>query len=74
MRAIALRVRTTLTARWWLTLGVVLVVMTGGTALTFQDLGWLPSTPLETILRLTFDLPARPPAVELDELPLGRFA
>ena len=25
---------------------VVLVVMTGGTALTFQDLGWLPSTPL----------------------------
>src|SRR3954449_1061769 len=26
--------------------GVVLVVMTGGTALTFQDLGWLPSTPL----------------------------
>ena len=26
MRAIALRVRTTLTARWWLTLGVVLVV------------------------------------------------
>src|SRR4051794_13841519 len=27
-------------------LGVVLVVMTGGTALTFQDLGWLPSTPL----------------------------
>jgi len=27
-------------------LGVVLVVMTGGTALTSQDLGWLPSTPL----------------------------
>ena len=27
-------------------LGVVLVVMTGGTALTFQDLGWLPATPL----------------------------
>jgi high-affinity iron transporter len=27
-------------------LGIVLVVMTGGTALTFQDLGWLPSTPL----------------------------
>ena len=27
-------------------LAVVLVVMTGGTALTFQDLGWLPSTPL----------------------------
>ena len=27
-------------------LGLVLVVMTGGTALTFQDLGWLPSTPL----------------------------
>jgi high-affinity iron transporter len=26
-------------------IGVVLVVMTGGTALTFQDLGWLPSTP-----------------------------
>ena len=26
--------------------GVVLVVMTGGTALTFQDLGWLPATPL----------------------------
>jgi high-affinity iron transporter len=26
--------------------GVVLVVMTGGTALTFQDLGWLPSHPL----------------------------
>jgi high-affinity iron transporter len=25
---------------------VVLVVMTGGTALSFQDLGWLPSTPL----------------------------
>ena len=25
-------------------LAVVLVVMTGGTALTFQDLGWLPST------------------------------
>ena len=27
-------------------LAVVLVVMTGGTASTFQDLGWLPSTPL----------------------------
>jgi len=27
-------------------LAVVLVVMTGGTALTFQDLGWLPSTQL----------------------------
>src|SRR3954470_1012720 len=27
-------------------IGVVLVVMTGGTAATFQDLGWLPSTPL----------------------------
>jgi high-affinity iron transporter len=27
-------------------LAVVLVVMTGGTALAFQDLGWLPSTPL----------------------------
>src|SRR3954451_8881499 len=27
-------------------LALVLVVMTGGTALTFQDLGWLPSTPL----------------------------
>ena len=27
-------------------LAVVLVVMTGGTALTFQDLGWLPATPL----------------------------
>jgi high-affinity iron transporter len=27
-------------------LAAVLVVMTGGTALTFQDLGWLPSTPL----------------------------
>src|SRR3954463_7555439 len=27
-------------------LAVVLVVLTGGTALTFQDLGWLPSTPL----------------------------
>ena len=27
-------------------LAVVLVVMTGGTAPTFQDLGWLPSTPL----------------------------
>ena len=27
-------------------LAVVLVVMTGGTALTFQDLGWLPSTEL----------------------------
>jgi high-affinity iron transporter len=27
-------------------LAVVLVVMTGGTALTFQDLGWLPTTPL----------------------------
>jgi high-affinity iron transporter len=27
-------------------LAMVLVVMTGGTALTFQDLGWLPSTPL----------------------------
>jgi high-affinity iron transporter len=26
-------------------IGVVLVVMTGGTALTFQDLGWLPSHP-----------------------------
>ncbi len=25
--------------------GVVLVVMIGGTALTFQDLGWLPSHP-----------------------------
>ena len=25
--------------------GVVLVVMTGGTALTFQDLGWLPAHP-----------------------------
>jgi high-affinity iron transporter len=27
-------------------LAVVLVVMTGGTAATFQELGWLPSTPL----------------------------
>jgi high-affinity iron transporter len=27
-------------------IGMVLVVMTGGTALTFQDLGWLPSHPL----------------------------
>jgi high-affinity iron transporter len=27
-------------------LAVVLVVMTGGTAATFQDLGWLPATPL----------------------------
>ena len=27
-------------------LAVVLVVMTGGTALAFQDLGWLPATPL----------------------------
>jgi high-affinity iron transporter len=27
-------------------LGVVLVVMIGGTAATFQDLGWLPSHPL----------------------------
>jgi high-affinity iron transporter len=27
-------------------IGMVLVVMVGGTALTFQDLGWLPSTPL----------------------------
>src|SRR6476646_3990045 len=27
-------------------LAMVLVVMTGGTALTFQDLGWLPATPL----------------------------
>jgi high-affinity iron transporter len=27
-------------------IGLVLVVMTGGTALTFQDLGWLPSHPL----------------------------
>ncbi len=26
--------------------GIVLVVMTGGTALTFQELGWLPSHPL----------------------------
>ena len=26
--------------------GLVLVVMTGGTALTFQELGWLPSHPL----------------------------
>jgi high-affinity iron transporter len=26
--------------------GVVLVVMTGGTALTFQELGWIPSHPL----------------------------
>jgi high-affinity iron transporter len=33
-------------------IGVVLVVMTGGTALTFQDLGWLPSHPLP------FSLPA----------------
>jgi high-affinity iron transporter len=27
-------------------LAVVLVVMTGGTAATFQDLGWIPATPL----------------------------
>jgi len=27
-------------------IGLVLVVMTGGTALTFQYLGWLPSHPL----------------------------
>jgi high-affinity iron transporter len=27
-------------------LGLVLVVMIGGTAATFQDLGWLPSHPL----------------------------
>jgi high-affinity iron transporter len=33
-------------------IGVVLVVMTGGTALTFQDLGWLPSH------ELPFSLPA----------------
>jgi high-affinity iron transporter len=26
-------------------IGVVLVVMTGGTALSFQDLGWLPNHP-----------------------------
>lgn len=26
--------------------GIVLVVMTGGTALTFQELGWIPSHPL----------------------------
>jgi high-affinity iron transporter len=32
-------------------IGMVLVVMVGGTALTFQDLGWLPST------RLPFTLP-----------------
>src|SRR5919107_321869 len=34
-------------------LAVVLVVMTGGTAPAFQDLGWLPATPLP------FDLPGR---------------
>jgi len=26
-------------------IGVVLVVMTGGTALAFQDLGWIPNHP-----------------------------
>jgi high-affinity iron transporter len=26
--------------------GIVLVVMTGGTALTFQELGWIPNHPL----------------------------
>jgi nucleoside-diphosphate-sugar epimerase len=37
--------------------------------------GWLPSAPLETILRLTFDLPAPElVAEELAELPMGRFA
>jgi high-affinity iron transporter len=30
--------------------GVVLVVMTGGTALTFQELGWLPSHSLPIAL------------------------
>ena len=31
-------------------LAVVLVVMTGGTAATFQDLGWLPATPLPFVM------------------------
>jgi hypothetical protein len=36
--------------------------------------GWLPSAPLETILRLTFGLPASLAAIEPGELPLGRLA
>jgi nucleoside-diphosphate-sugar epimerase len=35
--------------------------------------GWLPSASLESVLRLTFGLPARSPAFEPGELPLGRL-
>ncbi|MEU5777230.1 SDR family oxidoreductase [Streptomyces venezuelae] len=35
--------------------------------------GWLPAVPLETVLRVTFDLAERPVAAPTAELPLGRF-
>ena len=35
--------------------------------------GWLPAVPLETILRITFDLAEHPPVVPTADLPLGRF-
>ncbi|MFB7501987.1 SDR family oxidoreductase [Streptomyces broussonetiae] len=35
--------------------------------------GWLPAVPLETVLRITFELAERPPAAPVAELPLGRF-
>jgi nucleoside-diphosphate-sugar epimerase len=35
--------------------------------------GWLPSASVESILRLTFRFPERPPAAASAELPFGRF-
>ncbi|MFK4071124.1 SDR family oxidoreductase [Streptomyces sp. NPDC029674] len=35
--------------------------------------GWLPAVPLETVLRVTFDLAERPVDAPTAELPLGRF-
>jgi hypothetical protein len=35
--------------------------------------GWLPSVPLETVLRVTFGLEEEPPVAPVAELPLGRF-
>lgn len=35
--------------------------------------GWLPAAGLDTILRVTFDLPVRAPVAVSAELPMGRF-
>jgi nucleoside-diphosphate-sugar epimerase len=35
--------------------------------------GWLPAAELDTILRVTFDLPIRAPVTASTELPMGRF-